>query len=163
MSQAQRMKSLRLFLCLLVCLATVALAEIRSDPKGLITYDLPAGWTLKSEEFGSRYVPVGKKGRTTIGVTAEQQSGPSGYNWRRKITLSQLKSQNVEIVHDKKSFQDGFERWEIIAKGTSGPVRHIVYYFAGKLEVSVYLLADQDQYESHLGDFQRLVDSVKRK
>lgn len=152
-----------LVLVLGVC-ACVAQAERLTEPKGLITFDMPAGWSNERFRNGRHFTREGKPDDPNVlGVVPERRDVYMTLTNMRELRKLTLEAQDHPQVFERTTRRNEFEVWEVINEATirdQDVVFHTYLMFSDELMVEVHLNASEPVYKEYLPDLRSVVESI---
>lgn len=142
----------------------IAQAERLTEPRGLVTFDMPDGWDNSRFKNGRHFTRTGLPDDPNIlGVVPEARD--------KYMTMATMRAGRKQVhamqehrqVFEKMTRMKGFEVWEVVVEATirdQDVVLHTFLMISDTLMVDVHLNASKSVYEQYLPDLRRLVKSV---
>lgn len=142
----------------------VAQAERLTEPKGLVTFDMPDGWSNDRFKNGRHFTRAGSSDDPNIlGVVPEERDTymtlEAMSEGRKKVIAMQEQRQ----VFEKVTRINGFDVWEFVAEAHirgQDVVLHTYLLFSDALMIDVHLNASKPVYKEYLPDLRSVVQSV---
>ncbi len=142
----------------------VAHADRQTDPKGLVSFDMPDGWSNDRFKNGRHFTRAGLPDDPNIlGVVPEERDEymtvEAMSDGRKKVAARQ----EHRLVREKVTRINGFEVWEAVHEARirgQDVVLHTFLLFSDALMVDVQLNASKPVYEEYLTDLRSLVKTV---
>ncbi len=144
-----------------------ALAERLSEPKGLVTFDMPDGWDNERFSNSRHFTRDGLSDDPNILAVVPERRDE--YMTLKKMSEGRKQvhaSQEHRLVSEKIVRINEFEVWEAVYKAkirSRDVVLHTYLMFSDTLMVEVHLNSSQDVYEKYLPDLHSLAKSVRSK
>lgn len=144
--------------------SSAAQAERITEPKGLVTFDMPDGWSNDRFKNGRHFTRTGSSDDPNIlGVVPEERDKymtlQAMSEGRKHVTTMQDQRQ----VFEKVTRMNGFDVWESVTEANirgQDVVFHTYLMFSDALMVDVHLNASKPVYKEYLPDLRSLVQSV---
>ena len=137
----------------------------RTDPKNLVKYTMPAGWTNDRMKNGRHYTRVGlPEDPNMLAVIPELRDAYMTMEKMRAGRQSVHAAQEHRQISEKMSSFNGFEVWEAVFEATirgQPVVMHTYLLISDTLMVDVHLNASKDVYARYLPDLRKVVRSVQ--
>ena len=144
-----------------------ASAERVSEPRGLVTFDMPDGWSNDRFGNGRHYTRAGSSDDPNILAVVPERSDE--YMTLEKMSEGRKQvnaAQDHRLISEKTHRMNGFDVWEAVHEAnirSQDVVFHTYLLFSDTFMIEVHLNASKDVYSQYLPDLRRLVRSVRAK
>lgn len=140
-------------------------AQERTDPQGRIAFRVPSDWTAAPGSNGTRFHPPGSDAHAVhIQVNTVDRRPRATLEEKRDHWLAQQEKLGEEVLLRTRREAPGFEGVEYAhtVESTAGDgVQHFVVLQRDDYEVSTWLMATDETYETYLPTFQEVVRSIR--
>jgi hypothetical protein len=141
--------------------------SVQTDPKNLVEFEVPDGWAVRDTENGIRFSRSASPGeRTILSVLARPRDPARTLEAARATGLSQIKSQEAQLLTDKVQVVNGWDAWESAfdtSRSTPGVIMHSFRMFSKGCDVDVKLMAAKTDYPKYKADLLALVQSIRER
>ncbi len=142
-------------------------ADQMSDREGLVTFDMPSGWSNDRFNNGRTFTRKGLADDPNILAVVPERN--DGYMTIEKMSEGRNNvhaAQEHRLIREKTYRLNGFEVWEAVHEAeirSQDVVMHTYLMFSDTLMVDVHLNASKNVYKKLLPDLRKLAKSVREK
>ncbi len=139
--------------------------NVYTDKQGLIQFSMPAGWSLKSDSNGMRFVRSEKpQEKTVLVIDVKAQDPHRTLEDQLEISRKVIRQQNAELITDQEFGRKGFSAWEQVFRlpHAAKITKHTIFLYSDEARVEVYVIANADVYPDYVDDLNYVVKTLRR-